>query len=347
MAAKYNTSQYAYPSDVGFSPDMKHYVEFYINVRSGSKFNTNNRLPDEPLDYVGGTSLDSDQSRTNAMKNSLTAAKYLGAVGTVGSGLSGSVGGVAGGAGTSVAAQQGLNALNGDKNFMSPLVQVDKPVRTSDVIVLHLQEPPSVRYNVNYTDVELGALVGFLSGVNDASSVFKEDGGLTGFGEEALGRLAFSAASLPAAIAGGGSFVQNVVGAVARKRVNPFREVLFESVDYRTFNFRFRFMPKHEGESQAAKQIINKFKEHMHPELSDDKFFYVYPSEFQIKYMYAGAENEYMNKIAQCALVDLQVEYGGDKFASFKDSGAPVETILTLTFRELVLHTKESITRGY
>lgn len=341
--SKYNLSQLAYPSDVGHSPDLSHYVEFYINVRSSSKFDQNNRLPDEPLGYVGGTSLTSNQDRQNLIDNSSTALKLggglAGALGTVnGSGEKVVAGGILYATGEAI-----QDAQTNKNNPLNPLVTVDKPVRTSDVIVLHLQEPPSVRYNINYADVELGSIAGFLSKVGSVTKVLENENNIAG---EVGARLLMNLAAVPAAIAGGGNFVQNVVGAVARKKINPFREVLFESVDYRTFNFRFRFMPKHEGETLAAKQIIDKFKFHMHPELSKNNFFYVYPSEFQLKYMYKGGENQYMNKIAQCALVDMQVEYGGDKFASF-DSGAPVETIMTLTFRELVLHTKESIESGY
>jgi hypothetical protein len=81
--------------------------------------------------------------------------------------------------------------------------------------------------------------------------------------------------------------------------------------------------------------------------LTENKFFYIYPSEFEIVYTFNGRENQYFNKIQNCALTDMTVEYGGDKFASF-NNGAPVETILTLTFRELELLTKESIQKnGY
>ena len=43
-------------------------------------------------------------------------------------------------------------------------------------------------------------------------------------------------------------------------------------------------MPKDRAESQAVYNIIQTFKEHMHPELSKGGYFYIYPSEFEIVY---------------------------------------------------------------
>jgi hypothetical protein len=85
----------------------------------------------------------------------------------------------------------------------------------------------------------------------------------------------------------------------------------------------------------------------MHPELAAGGAFFLYPSEFEIAYYYNNKENGYFNKIATCALTDLQVDYGGEQFSSFSN-GAPTEINLTLSFRELELITKESIrSRGY
>jgi hypothetical protein len=106
-------------------------------------------------------------------------------------------------------------------------------------------------------------------------------------------------------------------------------------------------MPKDASEAQAVYKIINTFKEHMHPELSAGGYFYVYPSEFKIAYYYNNAENGYINRIADCALTDMTVDYGGEQFSSF-DDGSPTEINLSLSFRELELLTKETIRKqGY
>ena len=106
-------------------------------------------------------------------------------------------------------------------------------------------------------------------------------------------------------------------------------------------------MPKSESEAKKVRDIIRMFKFHMHPELAAGKgLFFLYPSEFEIKYFYRGKENEYFNKISTCVLEDMNVEYGGDIFATF-ETGEPVEVNMTLRFKELEVLTKERIAEGY
>jgi hypothetical protein len=84
----------------------------------------------------------------------------------------------------------------------------------------------------------------------------------------------------------------------------------------------------------------------MHPELTPAKLFYIYPSEFDIQYFYKDRENPYVHKFARCALTDMQIEYGGEQFATFED-GSPVEVGLLLSFRELEQMTSERVKDGY
>ena len=48
-----------------------------------------------------------------------------------------------------------------------------------------------------------------------------------------------------------------------------------------------------------------------------------------------------MNRIGVCALSTIDVNYGGSKFTTYVD-GTPVETQLTLGFKELELVVKET-----
>jgi hypothetical protein len=79
----------------------------------------------------------------------------------------------------------------------------------------------------------------------------------------------------------------------------------------------------------------------MHPELSDNKLFFIYPAEFQLTYFYRNTENPYLFSFKPCVLTDMQVDYGGDQFSTFAN-GAPVEVNISLTFRETEILTKES-----
>jgi hypothetical protein len=85
----------------------------------------------------------------------------------------------------------------------------------------------------------------------------------------------------------------------------------------------------------------------MLPEVSPEKLFFIFPSEFQITYYFGDELNSYFHKFGACALEDMQVEYGSSEgFSSFR-SGAPTEIILNLQFRELELITREKAKEGY
>lgn len=326
--AKYSVSNLQFPQDLGSRDDLQHWVTFYINVRGKSQFNKNNRVG--MVYNNAGAGLTNDQLR-DASQTIATSSAVLGGLQAVQAGSRGDVPGVAVGTGLAALGSETASRIrNSEGVFKQDFTQ-----QLSSVINLHMQEAPSVKYGANYNDVDLGILTGLISMVSsfeDAKQLLMNPA----VGQDAKAAAIVSGMQIPSLIAGGTTRFENIIGSAFKIKTNPFREVLFESVDYRTFNFRYRFMPKSQQESDNIRRIINMFKFHMHPELTDNKFFYIYPSEFEVVYNYRGSENTYFNRIQNCALIDMTVEYGGDKFATF-ENGAPVETILTLSFRELEL----------
>ena len=74
------------------------------------------------------------------------------------------------------------------------------------------------------------------------------------------------------------------------------------------------------------------------------------PNTFDIKYMYVGRENQYLHKISTCVLENMNVTYGGDRYKTFdgnEDGAPPVETTMTLNFKEMELITKEKAEEGF
>ena len=333
---------------MGQDPDLQHYVAFFINKRGKSQVEFQNFNKDfRSISPVGSgatnTRLTEEQAGV-ALTGTVIAAGALAAASAVAATKGGAILKKstalekAGAALGSAALAAGI--LEAAKS--SPSLKPDTKRRISEVVTLHIEDRPSVKYGVNYQDKELGALTGFLAGVGSATKSIEE--GLS-FGGEAFARIAAEVARIPSLIPGVGSRISDLLSVSSRTKTNPFREVLFESVDYRTFNFKYRFFPKDAQESERVQNIIKLFKFHMHPELSANKFFYIYPSEFEIVYYYRNKVNNYFNRISECALTDMSVEYGGDQFATFAD-GAPTEVTLNLTFRELELMTKQTIKNG-
>jgi len=129
-------------------------------------------------------------------------------------------------------------------------------------------------------------------------------------------------------------------------------EVLFDQMSLRTFTYNFQFAPRNQEEALEVQSIIQLFRFHMAPELRIDVNRYVgLPSQFDIHYMFlskdgVASENNYYNRIATCVLTDCKVNYTPTGVKSFEDGG-PVQTTMTLSFKEIELLTKDKIAQGY
>ena len=221
--------------------------------------------------------------------------------------------------------------------------EVITTVRLLDSIQLYVPQSIITAYQANWDQAELG-MAGLLTtgrtGVGDILSGEMVEAGARG--------AAAGAANLPKA-AGANADFGAAFEATSKKVANPFKEQLFKSMGFRKFAFSYVFAPKNEAEYSSIVKIIDTFKYHMHPEISPDDLFMIYPSEFDIEYMYRNKENTQLHRISTCALTDLKVTYGSDgQMTSFRDSdGAPNEIALQLSFTELETLTTDRIDRGF
>lgn len=362
----YEIKELKYPLDVMSAPDLQHYMAFFINIRKKSKFNTGigtQALPDVSTGwenrttaatqsgvFAASTALAAGAVTATALKSILGGAlpkkikgKKTGSTSKAaynsGRNLGFLVGKLA--APTALAATAGGLLAAGASAF-SDALSTDVPLRISDAIILPIEKPPVVSYGMKYSTVDLGILGGLLGG---SSAI---DSGIVDRSQEAGQRLALDLINIPKSLTGLGPSPKAAALLAGRVATNPFKEVIFEQIEYRTYKFDYTFLPKSLEEFYNVKRIIDLFKFHMHPELSDGGLFYVYPSEFNILYYYRGEENKYMNKISTCVLEKMDVKYGGESFSSFDGTqGAPTEISMSLSFKELELLTKERIVKGY
>lgn len=350
-SGSYNVTHLSYPSEITQNVDMQHYVTFFINVRGKSKFYKDhkdqivgeistkgeNRLDPKNLSNAT-TAAGAVTGGVAALKPSMTLGKaaFARVLGNGGSIKKAGAAGI-----LTTAAGVGTGAVVGAA-VASIAVKSDTTYRIKDAITLHLSQSPSAHYNAAYDTADLGAVVGFLSGGSSFVDSMQASS-MTVEGLIAMGRTAMQpSASL--ITAGNG---KALIEATSKQTLNPYREVLFRSVGFRKFSFEYRFMPKNQKETDAVQNIIQTFKEHMHPELSEGGMYYIHPSEFNIQYYFSGKENKYFNKISTCVLEDMHVDYGGQEgVSSFKD-GAPVEIHMRLIFQELETLTRERVQQGY
>ena len=227
--------------------------------------------------------------------------------------------------------------------------------RITDSVSLYL--PPNVEESTSAKyDESATGLAGFLvskfskdelRGMDAAQLTRKVGGGLEGIAKD----VTFKALGLAGELIG----AEGVEG-LARKAFgeanNPYMEVLFDSMQLRSFTYNFNFMPRNEDEALEVQKIIQLFRFHMAPELQERNSRYLtLPSEFDIHYMYKAAdgnsyENDYYNRIGTCVLENVATNYTPNGVKSFGD-GAPTQITMSLTFRETEVLTKAKINQGY
>jgi hypothetical protein len=150
---------------------------------------------------------------------------------------------------------------------------------------------------------------------------------------------------------------------VTGRVVNPMLELIYNSPDFRQFQFEFFFWPRDEREALEVQKIIERFRFHQAPELEKisgkQSGLLIPPSEFDIQFFYAGRQNPNIPPIASCVLENIQVNYTPRGWAAYEvpgennpdigRTGMPVGIQLTLQFRETTYVTKEDFTsaQGY
>jgi hypothetical protein len=128
--------------------------------------------------------------------------------------------------------------------------------------------------------------------------------------------------------------------------------MVYKGLPMRSFQLSFTFTPKSQQEAKTIDNIIYTFKYHAAPTLtsgaavSSQSMYLIPPSLFQVQFKVKGAENQYLPKYADCVLEGIDVNYAPNGFAAHTD-GAPVQTTLTLQFKELEIVDRGRLQKGF
>ena len=111
-------------------------------------------------------------------------------------------------------------------------------------------------------------------------------------------------------------------------------DVWFSYVEYmvKPLSYTFKYF--------AAPTLANAGKS------SIENMFLIPPAIFNVKFKIKDAENRYLPKYADCVLENIGVNYAPNGYAAHVD-GAPVQTTLTITFKEIELIDKNKIKQGF
>lgn len=348
---KYNVKGLSYPEDLSENVAYgNNKVIFYINVSVDSKIGR---------DTTVGTVTDGVSRDRGALLAGeyTTAQAAVGAAGTGAAlgGLAGTIAGfkggttpkgkVAGGAikgvgGAAIGALPGLASVAAVSANQESTPGAEKQPsfsraqkRLQAAIALYIPNQLNIRYSAGWGEEDTATFQAFARGAQEVGRATSGDVSRTGgLVKEILGAKALQEGPQGAALGIGSGLA-----------VNPKKEQAFKNVDFRTFTFDYQFAPRSESESQNVLNIIRAFKYHMHPEMKDNGFLYVYPSEFDIVYYKNNEENLNIHRHTSCVLTEMNVNYTPNGVFSTFPNGMPTQITMSLTFKELALLTKELI----
>ena len=161
--------------------------------------------------------------------------------------------------------------------------------------------------------------------------------------------LVDAAAKVPlagAAIGAVASIVKSDPGRLLAKGAgyafNPQQQMLFDGIDFRPYQMSFTFTPYSKKEAETVAKIVKMFKMHAAPRLAEGSagMFFIPPSTFNLNFLFNGKDNPNVGRVAESVIEGIDVNYSPNGFSTFGD-GAPVQTTLTLNFREIELITRQ------
>jgi len=242
------------------------------------------------------------------------------------------------------------------QNLGKKSVVTRAPVRKSVAAVsMFMPAQVATTYGANYTDTGMGMFVG------DALNIYDElkrkgmregditkslDGIISGAGN--LAELALTNI-VGSGVVPGLSGHREERGITTGEIISERMELAFKGVNKRQFQYTFKMIPKSAAEADEIKNIIHLFKRNMLPEMTGGDGSgrrMTIPNTFNIQYMYNGADNNFLHKIGECVLENFSVSYGGEKYATYNptaNGAPPVETTITLAFKELDLVTRAGV----
>jgi hypothetical protein len=130
--------------------------------------------------------------------------------------------------------------------------------------------------------------------------------------------------------------------------INPQEQMLFDGVDFRSYQMAFTFTPYSRQEAKMVRDIIQQFRLYAAPQIRPGAagLFFIPPGTFNLSFLLNGKENPYVTKVEESVITSIDVNYAPNGWSAHND-GAPVQTTLTLQFQEIRLIDKTKISQGY
>lgn len=377
--SQFKQDTFKYPIDVG-SADKGHYIMFFCQGKYDDLRPVNNgsQLPSNAKTnrFVAGGFAEQINNKVNSLvsqgedllNQGLTKLK---GTGNVGAKVGNAIDNFANSGNIQSKARQEVN--RDIQNKLSDISQSNEKFnkkgpgeRTQDVIALYMpdtiafssqQAYDSLRPGNEFTGQALaggGDLVASISDAIKNNSGFANKMGAAGneIMATALGKKAAQDV-LTNKLGLGNDSVRSILFGGGQAVINPMLELIYSSPDFRSFQFEFFFYPRSRDEALEVQKIIQLFRYHQSPDITKSGGLLIPPTNFGIKFYYAGKENPNLPAILNCVLESMDVNYAPNGFSAYEvygenqpsigGTGMPVGMQLTLNFKETQYITKDTI----
>lgn len=207
-------------------------------------------------------------------------------------------------------------------------------IKGTDVISLYMPDTLNFSYGVSYTQLGvIDAMEGAVKGIAGAISKSARK----------VASGAVSAIDSPAAKLG---------LSAAGKAINPMKQLVFDGIDFRSFQMTFQFTPKNASESEDIKNIIQAFRSHAAPQIDTGAggMLFNVPDSWIIQFIHLGQEditNPFITRVKESVLEHIDVNYSPNGIWSTHSDGSPTQINLTLGFKEIQLVDRTQIQNGF
>lgn len=343
QTSPYNFKYLTYPLDFDDLSSFGHYMNFYVNVSKNSKYKAGGS-------YSTGSYTTSQQANYNTTyfsaypgSTNLTLPSYSTTTATTLGGNPGTPNPFGG-------------ALGGNAGSITS-IPYD---RITQAISLYIPDSMNFASSFDWQEASLTDAGGkmlkygqFAGGAYSAYGDFMKSGAT-----ENMRHVGVLSDVLLGGTSSGSPSLGDIGLGIGGLAVNPQIFCLFRGVDLRTFQFDFIFSPKSPEEAANIRQIIKAFRFHAAPEI--DAYsgrYFIPPSIFNIEYMYSpispsgaienkGTVNKNIFQMGTLILQKLAVDYAPFGWSTFND-GMPIQTHLSMVFKETEILTKAKVNRGF
>lgn len=190
-----------------------------------------------------------------------------------------------------------------------------------------------IGYNNNFEPADAAKFADFAMGSGSAISKLK---GAAAF--KVIQGVSSAGGLINSLMGKEGSFTGNdqQVGASQRIAQNPMKEVTFEGMDFREFNFEYIFSPNSVSEAALLREIIATLRYYTLPELALGRLYYIFPGVFRFRFMIGSRENIWIPAVGTSVINRITVNYSanGQTWSSFPQ-GQPIFVKLSMDVTEI------------